>query len=91
MSIARERIPDVILMDVSIPKLDGLQATRILKADAATAGIPIIALTAHALRTDKDRAFEAGCDGYLSKPVEPKRVVEEVRRLLEQGALVKVP
>lgn len=88
VSIARERMPDVILMDVSIPKLDGLQATRILKADAATAGIPIIALTAHALRTDKDRAFDAGCDGYLSKPVEPKRVAEEVRRVLAQGAPV---
>ena len=91
VGIARERMPDVILMDVSIPKIDGLEATRMLKADAATAGIPIIALTAHALRSDQDRAFEAGCDGYLSKPVEPKRVVEEVRRVLEQGALVKKP
>lgn len=88
VTMARKRMPDVILMDVSIPKLDGLQATRILKADAATAGIPIIALTAHALRGDKDRAFDAGCDGYLSKPVEPKRVAEEVRRVLAQGAPV---
>lgn len=91
VSLARQQSPDVILMDVSIPKLDGLQATRILKADAATARIPIIALTAHAQKEDQDWAFAAGCDGYLSKPVEPKRVAEEVRRVLGQGAPVGDP
>jgi CheY-like chemotaxis protein len=79
---AREAIPDVILMDVSIPVIDGLEATRIIKADPATAGIPVIALTAHALSEDRRRATEAGCDSYLSKPAEPKRVLAEVQRML---------
>jgi len=80
---AREVIPDVILMDVSIPVIDGLEATRILKADPSTAAIPIVALTAHALAEDRRRASEAGCDSYLSKPAEPKKVLAEVKRMLE--------
>ena len=79
---ARSELPDLILMDVSIPKMDGWQATRTLKVDSATAHIPIIALTAHAMASDREKAVEAGCDGYLAKPVEPRRVVEEVRRHL---------
>jgi two-component system cell cycle response regulator DivK len=74
--------PDLILMDLSIPIIDGWECTRRLKADAATRAIPIIALTAHAMRGDEARALEAGCDGYLSKPISPKKVVEEVRRIL---------
>jgi two-component system cell cycle response regulator DivK len=77
---AREEHPALILMDISIPVLDGWEVTRRLKADPATAGIPIIALTAHALTTDRAKAEEAGCEGYLSKPCEPRRVVEEVAR-----------
>ena len=80
--LARERRPDLILMDVSIPVMDGWEATRTLKADPETASIPVIALTAHALASDQERATEVGCDGYLAKPVEPRRVVEEVRRFL---------
>lgn len=80
--IAREARPDLILMDVSIPHIDGWEATRILKADAETAHIPIVALTAHALKEDRQRALDAGCDGYLAKPVEPRKVVEEVRRFI---------
>jgi CheY-like chemotaxis protein len=80
--LAREALPDLVLMDVSIPVMDGWEATRVLKADPATAAIPIVALTAHALATDRERAAEAGCDGYLAKPVEPRRVLEEVRRFL---------
>jgi two-component system cell cycle response regulator DivK len=80
--LAREQRPDLILMDVSIPVIDGWEATRMLKADAGTAKIPIIALTAHALAADRQRAAEVGCDGYLAKPVEPRRVLEEVRRFL---------
>lgn len=82
--LARERGPDLILMDISIPKIDGWEATRILKADPETAGIPVIALTAHALTSDRERAKEIGCDGYLAKPVEPRRVLEEVRRHLQE-------
>jgi CheY-like chemotaxis protein len=80
--LAREQHPDLILMDVSIPVIDGWEATKILKADEGTAGIPIIALTAHALASDRVTAMDVGCDGYLAKPVEPRRVVEEVERLL---------
>lgn len=79
---ARQEHPDLILMDISIPKIDGWEATRRLKADQATRDIPIIALTAHALEEDRERALAAGCDGYLAKPVEPRRVVEEVQRFV---------
>lgn len=65
----------------------GYEATRILKSDPATASIPVLALTAHAMAEDRMRAAEAGCDGYLAKPAEPKEVVSEVRRLLAEHAL----
>jgi CheY-like chemotaxis protein len=80
--LVRERLPDLVLMDISIPIIDGHQATRILKADPATAGIPVIALTAHAMAEDRVLAAEAGCDAYLAKPAEPKQVAAEVRRLI---------
>lgn len=83
---ARRHHPALILMDISIPVLDGWEATRILKADPATREIPIIALTAHALTKDRERALEVGCDGYLAKPCEPRTVVAEVQRLLAQRA-----
>jgi CheY-like chemotaxis protein len=79
---ARRDHPDLILMDISIPIIDGWEATKILKADPATAQIPIIALTAHALATDRAKATEVGCDGYLAKPCEPRRVVQEVQRFI---------
>ena len=77
---AREKHPDLILMDISIPRIDGWEATRRLKEDEETRDIPIIALTAHALEEDREKALRVGCDGYLAKPVEPRRVVEEVKR-----------
>lgn len=86
---ARADGPDLILMDVSIPKIDGWEATRQLKADPSTSSIPIIALTAHALATDRAKAQEAGCDGYLAKPVEPRKVVEEVQKHLDRRAADK--
>jgi len=82
---AREGRPDLILMDISIPIIDGWEATKILKAGADTREIPIIALTAHALATDRSKAEEVGCDGYLAKPCEPRRVVAEVERFLGVG------
>lgn len=82
LRLARERQPSLILMDIAIPVIDGFEATRALKADPATAQIPVVALTAHALQEDRERAAAAGCDGYLAKPVEPRRVLEEVRRFL---------
>ena len=83
IELAHADHPDLILMDLSIPIIDGWECTRRLKADAATRPIPIIALTAHAMRGDEERARAAGCDGYLSKPISPKRVVEEVKRVLQ--------
>lgn len=80
--LAREQLPDLILMDVSIPGIDGWEATRILKGDEKTSGIPIIALTAHALPSDRERAAEAGCDGYIPKPALPRAVLREVERML---------
>lgn len=77
---ARANQPAIILMDVSIPVIDGWEATRRLKADPATAGIPIIALTAHALATDQQKAVDAGCDGYIAKPAEPRVVLSEVQK-----------
>ena len=82
LAIARTMRPSVILMDIAVPVVDGLEATRQLKRDPATARIPVIALTAHALPSDRVRCLEAGCDGYLAKPCEPHTVVEAVRGAL---------
>lgn len=82
VSRARSSNPDIILMDISIPKMDGWEATERLKGDDATSAIPIIALTAHALEEDRAKAMRAGCDGYLAKPVEPRRVVQEVEKFI---------
>jgi two-component system, cell cycle response regulator DivK len=75
--------PHLVLMDLSIPGIDGWECTRRIKGDPATKDLPVIALTAHAMRGDEERAREAGCDGYLSKPVSPKRVVEVVKKYLK--------
>lgn len=78
-------LPDVILMDISLPKLDGLEATRRLRADPQTRDIPVIALTAHALKSARDDALEAGCDSVVTKPCRPTRLEVAIRRQLEQG------
>jgi CheY-like chemotaxis protein len=79
---ARAERPDLILMDISIPVIDGWEATQVLKRDPETRGIPIIALTAHALASDREKAMEVGCDSYLAKPCEPKAVVSEVEKFI---------
>jgi two-component system cell cycle response regulator DivK len=78
--------PEIVLMDMSLPVLDGWEATRRLKADAATAHIPIIALTAHALASDREEALAAGCDDYDTKPIELPRLLEKIGRLMSQRA-----
>ncbi len=78
----REHLPDIVLMDISMPVLNGHEATKILKADPATASIPVVALTANAMADDRRLAMEAGCDSYLAKPAEPRRVLAEVQRML---------
>jgi CheY-like chemotaxis protein len=89
VSRARQYQPNLILMDISIPKIDGWEATHRLKADQKTRAIPIIALTAHALEEDRQKAVQAGCDGYLAKPVEPRRVVQEVERFVGPARAVR--
>jgi two-component system cell cycle response regulator DivK len=86
LQMARSEAPDLILMDMSLPEVDGWEATRRLKADAATAAIPVIALTAHAMTGDRDKALEAGCDDYDTKPVELPRLLEKIQALLEPKA-----
>ena len=88
LAMAREEKPDLILMDVSVPGIDGWQATRVLKADPETSGIPVVMLTAHALESDRRRAFAEGADGYIPKPADPMAVVDAVRRKLANPAAV---
>ena len=80
---ARSDAPDLILMDMSLPVMDGWEATRILKAEEATRSIPVVALTAHAMSTDREKAFEAGCDAYETKPIELPRLLETMEKLLQ--------
>ena len=80
---ARSESPDLILMDMSLPVMDGWEATRILKAEDDTRSIPVVALTAHAMSTDREKAFEAGCDAYETKPIELPRLLETMEKLLQ--------
>lgn len=84
VNIARSESPDLILMDLSLPVLDGWEATRRLKAEPETRLIPVIALTAHALSGDKEKAIEAGCDDYDSKPIEFPRLLGKIESLLNR-------
>jgi two-component system, cell cycle response regulator DivK len=81
---ARTEAPDLILMDMSLPVIDGWEATRQLKADDNTARIPIIALTAHAMASDEQKAREAGCDDFDTKPIDLPRLLEKIAALLER-------
>ena len=86
VAMAASEQPDLILMDMSLPVMDGWEATRRVKADAATSAIPVIALTAHALVEDREKARAAGCDDFDTKPVELPRLLEKINRLLGQRA-----
>ena len=78
VEMAREKQPDLILMDIQMPDMDGLEATRILKADPVTSGIPIIALTSGAMAGDREKTVQAGCDGFMSKPIDIRDFLEKV-------------
>jgi two-component system cell cycle response regulator DivK len=82
LATAYSEMPDLILMDISLPFIDGYEVTRRLKANPRTKHIPVIALTAHALLTDRDKALRAGCNDYDTKPVEFTRLTEKIETLL---------
>ena len=82
VELARARKPDLILMDVGLPVMDGLEATRILKADAATENVLVVALTAYAMEGDEERMLQVGCDGYLTKPIDIKQFLKKVAEYL---------
>lgn len=83
IALARREHPDLVLMDIHLPGMDGIAATRLLRGDPATRGIPIMALTALAMKGDEERILAAGCDAYLSKPIRHAALLEAVGRLLQ--------
>jgi CheY-like chemotaxis protein len=85
VEMARSESPDVILMDMSLPVIDGWEATRRIKADDETREIPIIALTAHAMAGDKEKTLAAGCDDYDTKPIELSRLLEKISAILPKS------
>jgi CheY-like chemotaxis protein len=86
VQMAQTELPDLILMDMSLPVLDGWGATRKIKAETSTRSIPLIALTAHAMAGDRDKALQAGCDDYDTKPIELSRLLDKMDRLLNDRA-----
>ncbi|KAB2897842.1 MAG: response regulator [Burkholderiaceae bacterium] len=85
LALAREHVPHLVLMDIQLPGMDGLEATRILKADPLTRDIQVVALTAFAMKGEQERIREAGCDGYITKPIDYKRFLAEIAQWLSVG------
>ncbi|MFC1837388.1 response regulator [Thermodesulfobacteriota bacterium] len=80
-----EERPDLVLMDISIPKIDGLEVARRIKAQEELSDIPIVALTAHAMKGDREKAMQAGCDGYIPKPINVRELPEQVRQFMKMN------
>ena len=87
LTLARAEQPDLILMDIQLPGMDGLQATGLLKSDASTRAIPVIALTALAMKGDEERIRAAGCDGYIAKPLAYREFLATISSLLEKAPI----
>ncbi|WP_068437701.1 response regulator [Magnetospirillum sp. XM-1] len=85
VAMASSQSPDLILMDMSLPVLNGWDATRRIKADSALSGIPVIALTAHAMASDREQALAAGCDAYETKPIDLPQLLEKIESLLRRA------
>lgn len=90
VDLTRSLMPDLVLMDMSLPIIDGWTATGILKSDATTRHIPIIALTAHAMEGERQKCLDAGCDDFDTKPIEFKRLLEKINHWIEVGAAKKL-
>ncbi|MGB4592230.1 MAG: response regulator [Coriobacteriia bacterium] len=86
LAAVEEHVPDLILMDVQLPRMDGYEATRRIKADTRFRDTPLVALTAHSMKGDRAKALEAGCDDYITKPVDAEQLLRTIKTLLIEGA-----
>ena len=85
IKLAQEQHPDLIIMDIGLPVMDGLSAVEILKKDEKTKDIPILALTSYAMKGDREKILEAGCEGYLAKPIDTRKFADEVKAILKKA------
>jgi CheY-like chemotaxis protein len=85
IEIAKREVPDIILMDIQLPEMDGWEATKILKKTPETREIPIIALTAHAMEGDREKALDLGCDSYISKPINTRTFISDIKKVLSSS------
>lgn len=84
IELAKAKMPDLILMDIQLPGMDGLEATRRLKEDATTMNVPIVAITAYAMKGDEEKALKAGCIGYIPKPIDTRKFPETIKNFLRK-------
>lgn len=84
IELAKAKMPDLILMDIQLPGMDGLEATRRLKEDATTMNVPIVAITAYAMKGDEEKALKAGCIGYIPKPIDTRKFSETIKNFLRK-------